>query len=52
MTEVEIQTTDEAVALLNRCSEQRRTSETADHQRSSRSHMIFTIRMLQYVWNG
>ncbi|KIH65411.1 kinesin motor domain protein [Ancylostoma duodenale] len=44
--EVEVETSDEALALFCKGEERRRTSDTVLNKESSRSHSVFTIRLV------
>ena len=46
-TEVEVKSTEEAFEVLYRGQKQRRVAQTQLNQESSRSHSVFTIRLVQ-----
>ena len=46
-TEIEVKSTEEAFEVLYRGQKQRRVAQTQLNQESSRSHSVFTIRLVQ-----
>lgn len=46
-TEVEVKSTEEAFEVLYQGQKQRRVAQTQLNQESSRSHSVFTIRLVQ-----